>query len=181
MSEIGLRLENESSARSLQELSPVHPDKNGNFHFSKVRIQEQDVELSGVPAGLYAAAIRYNGAAVRDAAIAIDPYAAAHFLEIALDNMPAAATGTVRDRDRPVVGATVILSRWPSDPKRIWANSRIATNDLGQFQFAGLAPGEYRLIAVLPEDLPKLEEPGVLLSLLNAGKKMTISREDSKT
>ncbi len=176
MSEIGLRLENESSARSLQELSPIHPDKNGNFHFSKVRIQEQDVELFGLPAGLYVAAIRYNGAAVRDAAIAIDPYAAAHFLEIALDNMPAAATGTVRDRDRPVVGATVILSRWPSDPKRIWANSRIATNDLGQFQFAGLAPGEYRLIAVLPEDLPKLEEPGVLLSLLSAGKKITISR-----
>jgi hypothetical protein len=52
--------------------------------------------------------------------------------------------------------------------------------DDGSFRFAGLAPGEYRILAVPLETKDKLDEPGVLERLFVGALKITLDRGDSQ-
>src|SRR5262245_16628436 len=51
----------------------------------------------------------------------------------------------------------------------------IVADEDGKFQFVGLAPGEYRILAVAPEVAEKLDEPHVLEQLLSAADRVTLT------
>ena len=69
-------------------------------------------------------------------------------LNVTLAGPAAAVRGQVTDQDKPVAGVVVFL--WPDQPatrRSIGGPRRVQTGADGRFEFTGLAPGSYRLIA----------------------------------
>jgi len=72
--------------------------------------------------------------------------------------------------------AQAVLVKWPLSNEDVFLSLRsTAADDDGKFQFAGLAPGEYRILAVVPESVEKLDEPHVLEQLLSRADRVTLT------
>jgi carboxypeptidase family protein len=68
---------------------------------------------------------------------------------------PAGVRGTVNSTGSPVAGARVFLEAYGHDPKKRVIEIRAATTDLrGQYHFAGLTPGSYRILATFEYEMP---------------------------
>jgi hypothetical protein len=124
-------------------------------------------------------AVRYNGSAVRGnpsaLVFALDPSAPSHSLVIEVDDKPGFVTGVVTERERPVTQPYVVLMPWPvRDPADMWPIPSTTGDADGKFQFAGLAPGEYRILAVSSAVKDELNKPNVLERLLANAKKVEL-------
>jgi hypothetical protein len=158
---------------------PVAVDAKGAFRLVNTNLTEQNLFISGVPGGYYIQEVRYNGSPVRGnlawLTFELDGSAPSHSLEIVLDDKPAFVTGTVTDRDRPVSQPLVVLARWPlPNVKALWPLTTATGDAGGKYQFTGLAPGEYRILAVSSTLKDKLEKPDVLEPLLRTAKKIEL-------
>jgi hypothetical protein len=100
-----------------------------------------EVLVSGVPDNCYVKAIRYGGEEISNVGAEC---VNGSKLEIILSATAAQINGSVTDKDgQPVVGATVALIPKDGAPLAVSGSSDAA----GRFRFAGLKPGEYRLLA----------------------------------
>lgn len=73
----------------------------------------------------------------------------------------------------------VVLAKWPYSVENLAQSVKDANGDeAGNFRFADLAPGDYRLIAVPQESKAKLDEPGVLERLFVGAAKLSLDRGD---
>ena len=163
------------------ENEPAVPDADGNFRFSEVPIARERLTVSGLGAAYYVKEIRYNGIALTDNIFATDGGSPSQSLEVVLDDKPATVSGTVTDGDKPVGKPYVVLVRWPASPENIFlATKRTTGDDNGQFRFTGLAPGDYRILAVSPETVPHLDEPGVLFRILSGADTVNVDRGASQ-
>jgi hypothetical protein len=158
---------------------PVVVDAKGSFRLVNTNVTEQNLFVSGVPVGYYIKEVRYNGSPVRGnpawLTFELDGSAPSHSLEIVLDDKPAFVTGTVTDRDRPVSQPLVVIARWPvSDVKALWPLTTVTGDAGGKYQFTGIAPGEYRILAVSSALKDKLQKPDVLEPLLRTAKKLEL-------
>jgi protocatechuate 3,4-dioxygenase beta subunit len=152
------------------------PDAEGRFHFPNRPIVRVRVWVTGLGAGFMVREIRYNGSAVVDNIVALNGNAPQHSLQIVVDDKPARITGSVTDGDRPVGSAHMVLIRWPASSEDVFLSAKSVDGDEGgRFQFAGLAPGEYRILAVAPEATDKLDEPHVLERLLGRAERITLT------
>jgi hypothetical protein len=134
------------------------------------------IVVSDLPANFDVKEIRYNAGAVTDNLVALNANAPVHVLEIVIDDKPARIDGAVADGDKPVARALVILLKWPVSIEDVFPSVRsTAADEDGRFQFAGLAPGEYRLLAVAQERAENLDEPHVLEQLLSAANRITLT------
>ena len=106
------------------------------------------LSISGLSGGNYVKELRYNGTALAGNLIPLDDNAAAHSLTIVIDNKPGTIAGTVMSHDKPVAGAIVIARKWPVSGSAEWGMARGRGDGNGKFQVTGLAPGEYRVIAL---------------------------------
>ena len=94
-----------------------------------------------------------------------------------LDDQPATITGTVRDGDKPVSKPFVLVVKWPfteGDP--LLSSEHPAGDDQGRFQISGLAPGEYRVIALTKN----IVNTQISDQLLSRGEKVTLERGSLK-
>jgi len=158
------------------EQSPISPDSEGRFRFMNRPIARARIAVSNLPADFDVKEIRYNGGALTDNIVALNAYAPAHVLEIEIDDKPAQISGAARDGDKSVPHARVILMKWPVSNEDMFLSLRsIAADEDGKFQFAGLAPGEYRMLAVVPESIEQLDEPHVLEQLLSSADRVTLT------
>jgi hypothetical protein len=156
---------------------PLNPDPQGQFHLVNVPFGRQSVSLLRARDGFYLREIRYNGHAQPDNAFTLDPNSAAQLLELVIDNQPAAITGVVEDNDNPVNKPYVVVTKWPYSAGMVNLSLRkIPGGDDGRFQFRGLSPGEYRILAVSDDNKDQLNQPGVLDRLLPAAEKITLDR-----
>jgi hypothetical protein len=156
---------------------PLNPDPQGQFHLVNLPLGRQSVSLLRARGGFYLREIRYNGHAQPDNAFTLDPNSAAQLLELVIDNRPAAITGVVEDDDNPVNKPYVVVTRWPYSAGMLNLSLRkIGGGDDGRFQFRGLSPGEYRILAVSDANKDQLNQPGVLDRLLPAAEKITLDR-----
>jgi len=163
------------------ERAPVAPDANGSFRFSEVPLASERLTVSGLGAGYYVKEVRYNGIALTDNIFTTDGGSPGQSLEIVIDDKPATVSGTVTEGDKPVGKPYVVLVKWPSSPENIFLATKHTTgDDHGQFRFAGLAPGEYRVLAVPQQIVPRLEEPGVLFRILAGADTVNVDRGASK-
>ncbi len=164
------------------ERQPVTPDADGNFRFAEVPLARERVTVSGLGAGYYVKEMRYNGIPLTDNIFATDGGSPSQSLDVVLDDKPATVSGTVTEGDKPVGKPYVVLVRWPATPENIFlATKRTTGDDNGQYRFTGLPPGEYRVLAVSPQTVPHLDEPGVLFRMLSSAYTVNIDRGSSQT
>jgi hypothetical protein len=131
------------------EDGPAQPDEKGMFRFYYVRLVDQGLFVSGVGPGSYVKEIRYNGVALTGDIVALDSGADRHSLTIVTDSNPASIFGAVVSGDQPVSKAAVIARKWPIRKDQLASGLKSARSDeAGTFQIGGLAPGEYRVIAI---------------------------------
>lgn len=151
---------------------PVSPDAEGRARIPNLAWGRQTLTFRGLPAGFYVKEIRYDGALLAGQILELNPGAAAHTLDVVIDDKPAALTGTVTDGRDPAGESVVFLTRWPASTEDPFLSTKRVTGDSdGRYQFTGLVPGDYRIFAVPSETASKVDEPGVLLRMLaNAGK-----------
>jgi hypothetical protein len=164
------------------ESQPASPDAEGKFQFPNRPIARARIAVSGLPGNFDVREIRYNGRAVADNIVDFNGNAPVQSVVIVVDDKPALVAGTAVDSDVPVGQASVVLIRWPASPQDVFLSAKIITaDDGGRFHFTGLAPGEYRILAVSPVAADKLDEPHVLERLLNNAERVELSPGGSQT
>jgi hypothetical protein len=114
------------------------------------------VSLRGLGGGYYVKEIRSDGVPMQNGVVAAGPGSR---IEIVIDDQPATLSGVVRDGDTGEVQPKIYLSRWPPpaapSPARAITMPPSATGDSdGKFQIAGLAPGDYKVVALPPGPAP---------------------------
>jgi hypothetical protein len=182
MEKIKLFLRVTGSIQFGYESQPTSPDAEGKFQFPNRPIARARIVVSGLPANFDVREIRYNGSAVADNIVDFNGNAPVQSLVIVVDDKPALVAGMVVDGDSPVGQASVVLIRWPASPQDVFLSAKMITaDDGGRFHFIGLAPGEYRILAVSPAAAGKLDDPHVLERLLNNAKHFELSPGGSQT
>ena len=147
---------------------------DGTFRLSNVEIREQRLVIDP-PAPFYVKEVLYNGARLAGTTFAVDAFAGTQTLTVVIDDKAASVSGRVErdgDADQP---ADAVICRWPVGASPYSAVKRAPVDDNGKFQFSGLAPGDYRLFAILRSTRKKLEEPGVLDRLLRAADTISLT------
>ena len=176
LNEIKIHMWSTGPIQFADERQPATPDAEGRFHFPNRPLNPVRVWLTGLSAAFVVREVRYNGSAVVDNIVALNGNAPLHSLQIVVDDKPAGISGTVADGDTPMGNAHVVLIRWPASLEDVFLSAKISDGDeAGRFQFAGLAPGDYRILAVSPVTAEKLDEPRVLERLLNLAERVTLT------
>jgi hypothetical protein len=154
------------------------PGDEGKFRFPDLRPLSHTVLISGLDSAHYVKEIRYNGIPLSRSIVPLDEPAMSRTLTVVVDDDVGVITGSVSSSDGPVSRPTVVAVRWPYDPA---LRALTAQGDpAGLFQINGVAPGEYRVIALksAPQELAQ-ELRGVTMAaferLLSAGKKVEMS------
>jgi len=144
------------------------PDAEGKFVLQAQPWPRSQIYVLGLPAKYYVKEIRYNGRAAELGFITAIPGAE---LEIVIDDKAAGVTGSATSGDKVVDECLVIAMRWPlPDAEQFNDNqfeSGIKPVRQGKFQFAGLAPGEYRIAAVPASERNRLQDWAALNQLLS--------------
>ena len=150
-------------------------DAAGKFRRVGVPPVKHKILISGLGAGNYVKETRYNGIPVDDLVLPLDRSAMTQSLTILIDDKPAAVTGVVTSGDKPVGEPYVILAKWPlPGGDSPYSPARVAGDDKGKFQFTGLTPGEYRIVALRSREEDDNRAPGALERALEGAKKIEL-------
>ena|ERR1700680_1947636 len=161
---------------------PVAPYGDGKIRISNVELTDQSVSLSGLPDSRYVKEMRYNGAIIRHGIMQLSPGALAHHLEIVVDDKPATIAGTVTNGDAAAGAPFLLLLQRPFDwSVPPWSFSTTTAGQDGKYQFKGVAPGDYNLLAIPESSRARIEEPSVLQGLLTKAKEITLASGDNQT
>ena len=167
------------------------PDAEGRFRlFSQAPFGKFSISLVGpgdakgfsIDRGYYIKEIRLNGELVPNNLVALAGSVAAQSLEIVVDDQPATVAGVVNDGDHPASKPFVLIVEWPLPAELGFASQQGDVGDEdGQFRIAGLAPGEYRAVAVSQANRDRLDEPGVLPRILRGAETIKLTRGSVQT
>jgi hypothetical protein len=145
-------------------------DADGHFVFRSLNFPRHRILVVGLTRDYYVKEIRFNGAP-SDGFVTLTPGAAQ--LEIVIDDKPGVITGTVTDGDKPAAEAVVAL--FTSALELNWPVPTVTTGGDGRFQFSGLAPGEYRAVAV-PVSAIRPEHNDAVIQLAAHAQTITVER-----
>ena len=155
------------------EPTNVAPDAEGKFRLEHVRPLGHRVFLTGLGPGSYVKEIRYNSIPLSGDLVPLDVAASAHSLRIVIDDKPGTILGAVTSGGKPVPQAIVIARKWPPNGAQNmsdWVYEK--GDDNGNFQMIGLAPDEYRIIAI--RSMTPDMTAATIEQALAAGKKVEI-------
>lgn len=159
-----------------------NPD--GTFLMTHMPWRRYQVSVRQVPPTYYVREIRYGGVPSPDGWISLTP---GSVLEIELDEHPATLSGTVTVDGRPATDRIMLLlARVPIENARFndsaapFAYNTVAEAG-GVFQFGGLGPGEYRMLALPTEDFLNASLSMRLTGLLEAGERIVLERGQQKS
>jgi hypothetical protein len=120
--------------------------------------------------------MRYNGLPVKGD-LTLDPNAPLQILEIVVDDRPATIRGVVLEEDHPVDRPIIAVTPWPIADDPLQEQPTVINGGAdGSFRISGLAPGEYRAVAVANVDRALLDYPGVLPRLAERAEKLEVER-----
>jgi hypothetical protein len=136
---------------SSEAVSPksATPDSEGKFAFANLRFPRHEITVQGLGEKYYIKEIRLNGAALANGvAILSGP---SNQVEIVIDDQPGTFSGTVTDGNDLAADAIVQLYQKVPQLNALSAVERVLktvrSDSQGRFQFRGLVPGEYRIMA----------------------------------
>ncbi len=174
-SALGIWLDPIGMLRFADLATPTRPGSDGKFHLEGVPAVDHRAVISGTGAGHYVKEIRFNGGPLRDGVVPLEQAALAHSLTIVIDDKPATLTGAVIAGDKAVSQPYLVLARWPLASGRVFVPAATTTGDSqGKFQFAGLAPGEYRVVSLRSMVEDRERAPGTLERALAVANKIEL-------
>jgi hypothetical protein len=129
------------------------------------------------PSAMYTSAFLTNGIPVPGRTDGWNEYLVNAFgvntVKFVLSSSPGAIHGTVTVSSQPVAGAPVFLEISGLEPaRRLKEMLMTRTDGRGQYQFSGLAPGQYRLLATFEYQSPAAAE-------LDAARAATVAVEET--
>ena len=158
------------------------PDAQGKFAMRVRPWPRRQVTVMGLPAKYYVQEIRYNGRAAEQGFINATPGAQ---MEIVVDDKAAGVTGSVVSGDKLVEEGLVVAMRWPllaaDNFNDIQFQSGVVPIRQGEFQFRGLAPGDYRIAAVPLSERSRLLDWNGLNQLLSGVETTRLGPSESRT
>jgi 5-hydroxyisourate hydrolase-like protein (transthyretin family) len=151
---------------------------DGRFLFKSVRGLRHQVVVRGLGRQYYVKEVRTDGRVAADGVVT--PSEGSQ-LEIVIDDQPAVLSGSVTEGGKPVSQPIVYLTKWPMSSLNPIVDTT-GDND-GRFQITGLAPGEYRVLAVLAEPIADGLEltKDILPRLWYRAEQLTLKRGGSRT
>jgi hypothetical protein len=169
-----IRIQLQSYAMRLRSEKETWADETGNFRMTDIQALGGSMQVVGVTKPFYIKSIQYNGVPLIPSTpsmfLSLDANAAGHRLEILIDDKPASLFGKVKKGDQAVEQPYVVLLRWP----RFGQPIAISGDAAGEFQFDGLTPGEYRVLAVAEDDQENIHDPDVLARALAKAQKVEL-------
>lgn len=144
---------------------------------------EYEIQMHGLPAGLYCKQFRYNKAVLPTDRLRLSNSVSPHQIDVDIGTQPARIRGTVRDGERVLANSTVALLISPLQSETIFDTAQFSRTGMdGSFDFGFVKPGDYRLVAVVDADAGRLDEPTVLerLALLD-GEEIHVGDLQQKT
>src|SRR6185295_15936176 len=103
-------------------------------------------------------------------------------LSIVIDDKAASISGAVAERDKVPGRVTIVAVKWPLSPDATSPqalgnpNVSVPADDQGRFQIGGLAPGEYRVLAVTAASLSRVQP-----DIVSRAEKVTLERGGSQS
>ena len=178
LSKVKVRLNSVDRVAFSEDLvEPTPVDVEGKFQIANVRPLGQSVFVSGLATGSYVKEIRCNGVPLVGGVVPLDDGASRHTLTIVVDDRTGTITGAVVSHDQPVSQPYVLARKWPpgSGPTPTSGMGRAMGDNSGHFQLTGLAPGEYRVIAVRAFS-PSLAVNAAIERALAAGQRIEVGQ-----
>jgi hypothetical protein len=135
--------------------TPAPAGAEGKFEIAAIPPVNCVYSIVGLGPAFYVKEVSHNGHPLAGV-IPLEAPAATQSLKIVISDKAAAITGSVMSGDKPVPNALIVARKWPPaemDPSVAssgfsYGRSQARSDQQGRFQIAGLAPGEYRAIAV---------------------------------
>ncbi len=175
LSRVEVRMPTSATMVRTHDLRLYRPDAEGRFRVINTLVEEKEVQVTGLPEGFYTKELRYNGAKCSRQTVTLNAGALTHRLEIVVGDKSATINGSVVRRDRPFGGPFVVIVPWPlASPSALWPVVSTTGDEDGKFGFTGLAPGEYRVLAISQAEKGRIDEPNLLARLLPNAKKVVL-------
>ena len=161
-------------------VDPVTPDPDGKFVLPSVHEADWRLAIDDLGPALYVKSVLYNGHHLSGSILRPNPNSMMQTLVIELGDKPAFVTGVIERKGDSVPKAVVGLVE-ASTPEPYSQIRYVETSSDGAFRFEGLAPGEYKVIAVPLESRFRIDFPGVLEALIRDGEKVVLTEAQSAT
>jgi hypothetical protein len=157
---------------------PIRPDETGKFKIPTYMNEGRRLIVGPLGPGAYVKEIRFNRAPVSGDFVPLDWRSPSRSITIVVDDRPAVLSGQALKNGKPASQATVLCARWPiPDSDAVAGDLNYArVDENGAFLITGLAPGDYRLLAIPTESLIGDPPLDVIKRSIGAGLKVAIGR-----
>lgn len=121
--------------------------KDGTFTLLDVSDGNYGLSMNGLETGWYVKAIRSGATDVLRKGLDVEKAEGGGTIRILVANDGAQLEGSVKQSDKPLVGAHVRLRPEPETPYAESLRQTTSTDQSGHFSFIAIAPGQYRVMA----------------------------------
>jgi protocatechuate 3,4-dioxygenase beta subunit len=121
--------------------------KDGTFEMLDVPDGNFTLNVSGLEEGWYMKSARVGADDILNDGLQVEKGEGAGTIQVLVSNSTAQLEGSVKQDDKPLVGARVRLTPDPETPYNRVRGRSTSTDQSGHFSFVGIAPGQYKVIA----------------------------------
>ena len=125
----------------------AHVKKDGSFEITLVRDGNYAIRAWGLDHEWYVKSARLGPDDILEKGLQVEKGTSGARLEVVVSSASAQVEGSVIDGDQAVTGAHVRLKADPETPYNRFRAANARTDQTGHFSVAGLAPGNYRVMA----------------------------------
>lgn len=164
------------------EAMPADVLRTGAFSFPSVMAGEYHVTVSGLPQGYYAKQVSFNGIDAQFKPITVGSHTGMAELFVVISASAASIEGVITDSDaQPIAGSTVALYNVNANLYTPDAIKQTDTATDGRFEFSGLAPGRYKVLAFSGVSYGQVQNPDFLSRYPARAAEITVSERERKT